>query len=254
MVRSTSPADVVSVPPRYPTSLIFLDESGSKSTANTFFVVGALKLRAPGLFARELQDLRDRHSFNGEFKFSEITRGTLSVYFDLIDRLHDSDAHLAACVVDTKTNNPFAGKAAWEGHADVTTQLLVGCINRRELVGVLMDGISTPRGCSLADTVRDNVNRRLKATSVISAACLNSETNDVLQVADLVAGAIAFERRRAQGRSGKPNSNKGKVAARLGVAFDALGFANGRATRVNIASYRGGRPKLHVVGKTRRTG
>jgi hypothetical protein len=57
------PKDAVAVPRRYPTSLIFLDESGSKATGSRLFVIGAIKLREPGRFARALQDVRDRHEF-----------------------------------------------------------------------------------------------------------------------------------------------------------------------------------------------
>lgn len=241
----------VTVPLQYPTSLIFVDESGAKASGNRFFVVGAVKLRQPGQFARTLRDIRDRHGFHGELKFAEITRGTLPTYYEVIDRLHESDAHLAACVIDGRVYDPFkGGRPAWRVHAEVAAQLLVGCVNQHELVGVLLDGISTPRGYSLEDTVRGMVNRRLRATSIVSAACLDSRSNDTLQVADLVAGAIAFERRRAAGVSGKPNSHKAKVAARLGAAFGHMELADGRNERVNIATYRGRsprRPKLEVV-------
>lgn len=245
MARSIPPRATagLTVPPRYPTSLIFLDESGSV-TGGRHFTIGGVKLRESGAFARDIQDLRDRYGFRSEFKFNEINRGSLSMYFDLIDRLYRSDAHIAACVVDALAYDPFTGKGPpWLAHARVAAQLLVGCINRNELVGVLLDGISTPRGCSFDDVVRGMVNKRLRATSVVTAACLDSRTNDSLQVADLVASAVAFERRRAAGISGKPNSNKAKVAARLGLVFGCPDLPDGRKDRVRIATYRGTRTK-----------
>lgn len=256
-MRSTS-TEAVTVPMRYPTSAIFMDESGSKATASRFFVIAAVKVREPGRLARAIRDVRDRNRFSGEFKFSEITKGTLTSYYDLIDQVQASDAHVAACVVNGDICNPFSGdKPRWLVHAEIAAQLLVGCINRRELVAVLMDGISTPRGCSLEDTVRGMVNKRLRATSVVSAVCLDSRSNDTLQVADLVAGSVAFERRRTAGESGRPNSNKAKVAARLAASFDCAGFPDGRAGRVNVATYRGrktSRPALSVVQKTVQVG
>lgn len=120
--------------------------------------------------------------------------------------------------------NPFRRRReAWKVHAEVTSPLLVGCINRKELVGVHLDGITTPPGCSLEDEVRRMTNRRLRATAVVSAVCLDSRTNDLLQVADLVAGAIFHERRRAVTGEAAPRSNKGKVALRLAAAFDRPG-------------------------------
>lgn len=238
MARST---DAVSVPLRYPTAAIFVDESGSKSTAGgQFFVVAAVKARQPGRLARTIREVRDRTGYSSELKFSSITRGSLIVYYELIAALGASDATLAACVVQGDVYNPFRQRReVWKVHAEVTSQLLVGCINRRELVGVHLDGISTPPGCSLEEEVRRMTNRRLRATAVVSSVCLDSKTNDLLQVADLVAGAIFHERRRAATGETAPRSNKGKVAACLAAAFDRPELVDGRDRRVNIATYRG---------------
>ena len=238
--RETEPT--VRVPLRYPTAMIYVDESGSKASASRFFVIAALKIREAGRFGRAVRDVRDRTGFESEFKFERITRGSLVPYYELIDEVARSDAHIVACVVNRDLHDPFKGQPIWKVHASVTSQLLVGCINRRELVGVLMDGISTPRDYALDDVVRGMVNRRLKATSVVTAACLDSKASDGLQVADLLASAIAFERRRQAGHHGSPTSvtasAKAKVAARLMAAFDRSDFADCREGRVNIATFR----------------
>jgi hypothetical protein len=115
-----------------------------------------------------------------------------------------------------------------------------------------MDGISTPPGCSLEDTVRNMTNRRLRATAVVTAAAVDSRTSDLVQVADLAASSILFERRRQAGLSGNPNSHKAKVAARLGAAIGSPGLLDGRVGRANIATYRKplpghDEPKLRVA-------
>lgn len=247
--------DAVHVPSNYPASLIFVDESGSKNSS--LFVIGAVKLRKPGLFARNVHDLRDRHGLgNREFKFSEINRNTVRFYFDLVDEMVEADAHLAGCVVNSSVHDPFKGaRPTWLVHAEITAQLLVGCIARRELVSVLLDGISTPRGCALDDTVRGLVNKRFRATSVVSAACLDSKSTDGLQVADLVASAILFQRRQAPGVVG--TSPKAKVATKLATSFGVPDLRDQRAPRVNIATYRTSPAearRLRVVKNTRRAG
>jgi hypothetical protein len=249
-MRTNPSEDVVRVPHGYPTSLIFIDESGSKATASQFFVVAAVKVREPGKLSQAVRDVRDATGYGSELKFSAITRGTLPVYYSLIDTLEASDAHLAACVVQGDVHNPFRGqKHVWRVHAEIISQLLVGCINRRELVGVLMDGITTPKGCSLEDTVRKITNRRLGETTVVSAACLDSQTNDILQIADLVAGAILHERRLSAGEPRGTVSNKGRVALRLAAAFGRPGLIDGRDGRVNIQTYRGRTPVRPGAGR-----
>src|SRR5207245_1165885 len=100
----------------------------------------------------------DASGFKGEFKFSGLNKGSLSAYYAMIEELQKSDAHLIACV----TNRP-PGKADWNFYAEVTTRVIGGNINRRELVGVLMDTISTPQGVGLDDVVRGRVNKWFNA-------------------------------------------------------------------------------------------
>lgn len=242
----------VTVPHGYPTALIFLDESGSKKSASKFFVVGAVKVRDSGSLMRELRDIRDRHSYNSEFRFSQVTRGKVPVYCEVIDCLEGSDAHIAACVVDRTNRDPFQGVPAWEVLTKVTTQLVTGCINRRELVSLIMDTVSTPKGCAIDDVVRKAVNKRLRSTSVVTASCVDSKANDGLQLADLVAGSIGFYRRTEGGGGAPANAHKAKVAGRLALAFGASSFGDARADRLNIATFRG-RPaperRLQVVRK-----
>ncbi|MFP5019402.1 DUF3800 domain-containing protein [Pseudonocardia phyllosphaerae] len=233
------------VPNGYPTASIFIDESGSRASGNNFFVLAAVKVRRPGALARELLDIRQKCGFGGEFKFAEITRSSLPFYGEIVRALHESDATIAACVVSGTVCDPFRGRDdQWRVHAEITSQLLVGCINRRELVGVHLDGLSTPVGESLEDTVRTLTNTRLHSTSVVSAVALDSRTNDILQVADMVAGAIRHERMLAT--APRPTrSNKGRAAQMLAVAFDRPGLSDGRDSRLNIDTYRGrtrGRP------------
>jgi hypothetical protein len=229
--------EAVCVPPKYPTALIYVDESAVKASAGRFFVVGAVKVRKPGQLMRAVLDIRDRHEFRDEFKFSKITRGKLPIFCELIDVLERSDAHIAACVVDRANGvDPFAGAVSeWLVHARITAGLLVGIINRRELVSALIDQISTPRGHAFDDTVRGMVNGRMKATSLVTAACVDSACNDGVQLADLVAGAVAHQRGQGNGTA-SPTSHKGKVAARLAAAFGVGNFADVHNERVNIAT------------------
>ena len=89
-------------------------------------------------------------------EFSRITRARLPVFCELIDLLQQSDVHIAACIVDRDNGtDPFAvDEPQWLAHARVTAKLLVGIINKRELAGVLLDHISTPRGCAFDDSAR----------------------------------------------------------------------------------------------------
>jgi Protein of unknown function (DUF3800) len=230
--------DVVRVSPGYPTSIIYMDESGTASN-DRFFVIGALKVRRHGQFARAVRHLRDQTGFHDEFRFNTITRARLPIYYGLADLISAAGGlHFAACVVDRQACDPFLQQSAkWKGHLDVAAQLLRGCINRREMVSVCMDVISTPPEVAIEDELRRAVNNRCKNLSVVTAACLDSRSSDGLQIVDVLAGALAFERRRSAGLSGTPNSNKAKVVERVKLALGS-DLTDGRTATVNIATYR----------------
>lgn len=222
------------------TSTFYIDDSGVKAGGSRLLVIGGIKVRGHGKLLRAIRHVRDQSGFQGEFKFTGINKGSLSAYYGMIDALEASDAHLVACVTHRPSN------AGWRFYASVTSRLLGGNINRRELVGVLMDMISTPQGVGFEDVVRGRVNKRLGVTSIVTAACLDSKSSDGLQVADLIASAVAFERRRQAGESGKPTSMKGRVVNRLKEAFGGVDLADIRTDRVNIQTWNP-RPSLSVI-------
>jgi hypothetical protein len=150
-------------------------------------------------------------------------------------------------MIATVTHRPAGhGSADWRFYCDVATRLVRGNVNRGEHVCVLLDMMSTPRGTAFEDVLRGRVNNLLRSTQVTSAVCLDSRSSDGLQVADLIAGAVAFERRRLAGESGGTNSPKARVVNRLKEAFGVDELTDLRTNRVNIQTWTP-RPRLRVL-------
>jgi hypothetical protein len=128
---------------------------------------------------------------------------------------------------------------------------LLAFINKRELAAALLDQVTTPRGSAFDDTVRDMVNRRMGSTSLVAASCVDSASNDGVQLADLVAGAVAHQCGQAADTA-RPNSHKGKIAARLAAAYGVPNLGDIRTDRVNIATLGipAPRRRLHSVTQT----
>lgn len=231
----------VHVPSKYPTSIVYIDESGTASNGRVF-VAGAVKVRSHGQLFRTVRALRDRRNFRSEFRFNRIGQGNLDMYQDLVDLMIGGDTVFFATVVDRQVFDPaHGGKPRWRAHADVTAQLLSACINQRELVTATMDLIDTPEDVAMEDEVRRRVHQRLRSGSLVSAACHDSRSTDGLQLADLVAGAVAYERRRLNGGKESMTTPKGQLVEHLKRRLNVADLQDVHTRRLSILTLEGPR-------------
>lgn len=234
-VRSGQPTtrEVVAVTTRKATATFFIDESGAKATSGTFFVVAGIKCRQPGRLQRQIEELRDRRNYPHEFKFSRINRDRLPIFRDLVEIIAASDVRVIGTVVDRSgMDNPFKGDEEWRVHARIAAQLIQGNISLGETTAAILDHRSTKPNVSFGDTVARMVNLRKPATLLVSAVTVDSAANDLLQVADLIAGSICNHRRDPDP---KTFSNKAQVAWDLARSLGVPDFIQDtRRGRVNV--------------------
>ena len=228
----------ISVPLGARSSVYFVDESGSKGSGGAHFVVAAVKTSDPDELTRGMEVIRARRNIRKELKFRELTQGSVPVFRELIDLLRDSGSHIGAFVIEKSVFDPFMNKEMWEAHAWVTSGLVKGMTSRRELATLLIDGISTPAGIGYGSHVRTSINKQFGSTRIVSAVSLDSRTCDGLQLADLVASAVAHQRKsvHALGAVGAAGlrTPKAEVARYLARAFDVSDFADIQADKVRI--------------------
>lgn len=228
------------VPARVPVSSIFIDESGSKNSRGGFFVVGFVKSRDTTALVRDVVDIRQRHGEFGEVKFAAIRRDNLPFYYDLAELIGAANLRVGGSVYDSRV--AFRGDLpTWRKQATMSRRLVVGNVNRGELVNVFLDLVSTPRGMSVAATVLREANEHLGGRSVVGAYDMDSRSHDALQLADLMAGAICYERRQGSGETKDPpggGSPKSLVVRRLLRALDLRSFADLNRGMVNILTMR----------------
>lgn len=215
-------------------SVYFIDESGSKGSGGRHFVVAGLKTNDPDALTRGMEVIRAKRNVRRELKFRELTKGSVPVFKELIDLLVDSGSHVGAFVIDKDTYDPFAGKELWNAHAWVTAALIKGMTTRKELVTLLVDGISTPVGVAYGSHLRDQINGAFKTMRVVSAVSLDSRTCDGLQLADLIASAIAHHRKSSLVGEEDRGTPKAEVARYLARALDLNDFSDVHAEHVKI--------------------
>lgn len=218
-------------------SSIFIDESGAKNSAGGFFVVGFVKARASHMLAREMRGIRQTHRHTAEAKFGSINSDNERFYVDLCEMLATADVRIGGSVYDSRkhftSNTP-----TWLTQARMSSQLVIGNINRGESVNVFLDLVQTPKGESVAKSVQERVNAKLDGNPVLAAYDMDSRSTDLLQLADLVAGSIAYERRCWGGDTPdaprEVGTPKARISARLRRAFDLASYDDVHSGKVNI--------------------
>lgn len=225
------------LPPDITISSIFIDESGSRNSKGGFFVIGFVKVRKQALLAREIRQVRQKHHYHGEIKFSSIKTRDLPFYNELAELIAQSDVRLGGSVYNS-TSGFTSRKETWKQQADMARRLVVANINRKgELVNVFLDLVQTPRGQSVAEIVKHDANRILRDRRVIEAYDMDSRSTDLLQIADLVASSIAYERKNANKPDVKPGkrvSAKARFSARLRRALELDSFDDTHHGKINI--------------------
>lgn len=233
-VKMPSKKKPYSLPDSIDVSSIYIDESGARNSRGGFFVVGFVKVREPYALARAIRHLRQKHRFHGEIHFAQISRNQMPFYFDLVEELADANVRVGGSVYDSQLS--FNDElATWEQQSLMAAQLIRGNINRGELVNVFLDLVQTPQGESAARTVKQQVNKKLGSRSVIEAYDVDSRSTDLIQLADVVASSINYERCHPEGGE----TAKARVAARLRRALELDSFSDVQAGKVNILTIEG---------------
>lgn len=221
-----------------PCAAVYLDETGAISR-DRFFAVGVVKMQEPSQMLRAVTKFRDRRHWYHEFKFSDVTRGTLGMYMDLTTLAWESGDPMYFCfVADRKQADPIARFGdPWSAYLKMAEQLIVATIRPTEIVSVLADNYSTPDEVLFEEDLRQSVNRRLRRLAVTTVARMDSRATDALQVVDLFTSATAFEFRANAGLA-SATSHKSALAEHVrslfGIQTSLEGF---KSARVSVQLY-----------------
>lgn len=198
---------------------------------------------------RPIQRIRDKHHFYDEIKWNKVSEKNLPILRDLVNILLNSDMSLHAYVADKSKHDVisrFGGQ--FKAYECLARQLVLGAIEKREMLWIIADEYSTPPAETFEENVRDWVNKKLKAPGGVAGVCRMRSTGvDLLQMVDLLLGAIVYEYKAQSGIVSlggyKP---KVKLLESLKAAAGLTTFVGGyRDARLNVVQY-GNRAKLHA--------
>lgn len=186
----------------YQHSFGFLDETGTLHAArDPFFAVGLLRCREPYALLRPLQRIRDRKGFYDEIKWNKVSAKKMPILKTAVDVFYGcADATFSAFIVDKQQYDVitrFGGQ--FEAYEALSRQLVRGSIRRGEVMWVVADEYSTPPTVTFEENVRDHVNRAFRRQAVAGVCRMRSSGVDLLQLSDILLGAVVFEHKLVRG-------------------------------------------------------
>jgi hypothetical protein len=217
----------------------FLDETGTLGgPRDPVFAVGLLRTREPHAIQRSISRIRDQHHFYDEIKWSKVSAKKLPELETILSVFFGSDATFSAFVAE-KARHDVIGRfgGPFQAYEALARQLVHGTLRQRETIWVIADEYSSPPGTLFEENVRDHVNRRARWGNPVAGVCrMRSHGTDLLQLTDLLLGAVVYEHKIQHGLAAyKPKVKLlNSLKSRAGVPTFIGGH---RDKRFNVQEY-----------------
>ena len=216
------------------TPFCFLDESGALDiTTQPYFTVGMTKCSEPYYLQQKLRYIRESSSAWWELKFHDLNKAKLSVALRFLDALFNTRSILFSSYSIDKRSQYFKREFRSDpffAYEQIAQQLLEGNLKKNEVMIVLADNVVTPKRSKFELNIKGGINRKFARLAIAGVCRLDSRTNDLLQLTDLLTGSINYELLLKEGLIPQPSVAKQsfvqKFKANLGVSDLAADFRN----------------------------
>lgn len=182
------------------TSFCFLDETGLiYAKRDRYFAIGILKCKKPELIYNNLRKIRQRNNYNEEVKWSQLNSSIrfkiARDYFNAFMQDKDSEFN---CIILNKDELNFESEfnnQLGKVYRSFTVALLKLIIGKTpdELLIVLADDYFTPKELKIEETIKKFTNDHYKTFTVAGVCQIHSKSSDLLQLTDLILGAIVYD-------------------------------------------------------------
>lgn len=175
----------------------FLDESGSLSDPkDPFFTVGFIKCSQPYYLQSKILYERGKQNFHDEMKFNKLSNKNFGFAKFALDSFFDTKS-LTFCSYSLDKqgeyfNREFSGNP-WLAYEDISIRLLQSNISLNEMAIVIADHITTPKNIRFEVNVKRKINEMQKKIAIAGVCRFDSKSNDLLQLVDLMVGAVSYD-------------------------------------------------------------
>lgn len=179
------------------TKFCFLDESGSlNDPKDPFFTVGFIKCSQPYYLQSKLIYERQKRNFFDELKFNKLSKNNLDFAKLAIDSFFSTNS-LSFCSYSLDKQGEYFNREfrtnVWQAYEDISIRVLEAGISKNEILIVIADYVSTPKVVRFEVNVKRRINEKFSRLAVAGVCRFDSRSNDLLQLADLLVGAISYD-------------------------------------------------------------
>ncbi len=198
------------------TCFCFLDETGLLYSArDKFFALGIIKCCEPQKLYNQIRKIRQRYNYDHEIKWAGLDR---RIRFDIARELFNvfllGDAKFN-CIILNKDELDFQKYfqnnlyKVYQNFSVALLKLIIGK-NPEEVIILLTDDYFTPDGTDLEDRIKKFINDHYQKFIIAGVCQINSKSSDLLQMTDLMLGAILYDLKKQSGLIKDQNTYKRK--------------------------------------------
>jgi len=217
------------------TRFCFLDESGSLvDVKDPFFTIGFIKCSQPYYINSKILYERQKNNFYDEIKFNKLSRRSLDFAKRIIDIYFSTESlyfNSYTLYKDGKYFNNTFGGDPWRAYEDISIRVLKSATTTDdEILIVIADHVTAPRYVKFEVNVKYKINTELQRLAIAGVCRIDSKANDLLQLTDLIVGAINYDLKLSTGIIQRGDKYKRRflehLKSKLGVShfLDGNGF------------------------------
>lgn len=178
----------------------------------------------------KINQIKKRHNFYGEIKWSNVSNSQCQFYFDLIDYFFDSDLEFRTIIVDkTKVDNERYHQAYDTFYYKMYYLLLFHNININYTYNVYLD-IKDTLSAHKVEKLKEILNTRFGVFRNVQN--IRSHESLIMQITDLLTGAIAYKLNYPEMKVNAKKQIIDKIIQRSNQSLDSTSFNN--ETKLNL--------------------